>query len=303
LGGGGFSGFSNFEDIFGNFGDIFGDFFDVESIFGGGGRSRGSRQRRGADLQIKVSLTLEEAAKGKEAIVDVPRRETCEDCKGEGTAKGSKKETCQQCRGTGQMRVSQGFFSIARTCSICHGSGSMIKNPCRTCNGTGLIQKKRKINVKLPPGVDTGSRLKIQGEGEASAGGGLRGNLYVYIEIAEHKHYTRDGDHIICAQHIAFTQAALGAHIEVPTIDGKVKLKIPAGTQSGKVFRLAGKGMPNLHGYGRGDEYVRVTVAVPTKLTEEQKELLRQYAALGGEAIEQEKSKSFFDKVKKGFQP
>ncbi len=303
LGGGGFSGFGGFDDIFSNFGDIFEDFFDIESIFGGGtrGRSRGSRSRRGSDLQYKLSISFEESASGKETNIKVPRYETCTQCKGDGTAPGSSKVQCPQCHGTGQIRVSQGFFSIARTCNICGGSGTKISKPCPDCKGEGRVPRERKINIKIPAGVDNGSRLKISGEGEAGVGGGPRGNLYVYIEVKPHPYFRREDDHIICEKEISFTQAALGAEVEVPTLDGRAKLKIPAGTQSGKLFRLSGKGMPNLRGYGRGDQYVRINVVVPTRLTEEEKKLLRQFAALRKENVENIETKSFFDRVKKGF--
>jgi molecular chaperone DnaJ len=197
--------------------------------------------------------------------------------------------------------MSQGFFSVAKTCHVCKGSGEKITKPCKTCHGNGRVSRERKINIKIPAGVDNGSRLKVSGEGEAGLNGGPRGNLYVYIEVKPHPFFKREEDHVICDREISFTQAALGAQIEVPTLEGKVKLKIPAGTQQGKVFRLAGKGMPNLHGYGRGDEYVRVTIVVPTKLTDEEKELLQQFAKLQGEEPDTSKSKSFFDKVKDNF--
>ena len=303
LGGGGFTGFGGFDDIFSNFGDIFEDFFDIESIFGAGGRgrSRGNRARRGSDVQYKVTMSFEETASGKETTIKVPRYETCAQCKGDGAARGSSKVACTQCRGTGQVRMSQGFFSIARTCDICGGSGTQISKPCPDCRGHGRVQRERSISIKIPAGVDTGSRLKVSGEGEAGMNGGPRGNLYVYIEVEPHQYFKREDDHIICEIEITFTQAALGAGIEVPTLDGKAQLKIPPGTQSGKMFRLSGKGMPNLQGYGRGDEYVRITVAIPTKLTEEEKKILREFAALRKEDVENLKTKSFFNKVKDGF--
>ena len=300
LGGGGFGGFSNAEDIFGNFGDIFSDFFDMGSIFGGG-RSQGNRPRKGSDLQYKLRITFEEAAFGKETVITVPRMEECEKCSGSGAAPGSKKETCSQCGGSGQMRVSQGFFSIAKTCSSCGGTGKIISNPCKTCRGEGRVERSRQINIKVPPGVDTGLRLKVSNEGEAGINGGPRGSLYVYIEVEKHKVFSREGDHIICEQEIAFTQAALGAEINVPTIDGEEKLIIPAGTETGKMFRLQGKGMPNVRGYGRGDQYVKVNVIVPKKLTDEQKEILRKFAAVRDEKVENIQQKSFFDKVKDTF--
>jgi len=302
LGGAGYGGFGNASDIFSSFGDIFEDFFDIESLFGGGrSRGRGNRARRGSDLQYKLEITFEESAFGKETVIAVPRLETCGECSGSGAAPGSQKETCSQCAGTGQVRMSQGFFSIAKTCHVCNGSGERITKPCKQCHGNGRLSRQRKINIKIPAGVDNGSRLKVSGEGEAGVNGGPRGNLYVYIEVKPHQFFKREEDHIICEKEISFTQATLGAHVEVPTLDGKVKLKIPAGTQPGKVFRLAGKGMPNLHGYGRGDEYVRIHIIVPTKLTEEEKALLQQFAKLHGEETDDSQSKSFFDRVKENF--
>ena len=302
LGGGGYGGFSNASDIFSSFGDIFEDFFDIDSIFGGGrGRSRGRRQRRGSDLQYKMQISFEEAAFGKETVITVPRQETCNTCSGSGAAPGSTKETCTQCQGTGQVRMSQGFFSVAKTCNVCGGTGEKISKPCRDCNGSGRVRRQRKINLKIPAGVDTGSRLKVNGEGEAGVNGGPRGDLYVFIEVQAHPYFKREEDHIICDKEITFTQAALGAQVQVPTLNGKVKLKIPPGTQPGKVFRLAGKGLPNLYGYGKGDEYVRIHITVPTKMNEQEKELLRQFAAMRGEDISLDKNKSFFDKVKDNF--
>jgi len=192
-----------------------------------------------------------------------------------------------------------GFFSISRTCNVCEGSGRKISKPCSACNGEGRIRRERKLNVKIPPGIDTGSRLKISGEGEAGYRGGARGNLYVFIEIKPHDYFVRDGDDIHYKATVSFTQAALGAEVEVPTLEGRVKLKIPAGTQPGKIFRLAGKGVQNLHGYGKGDELVHVTVDVPTKLSEDEKSMLRQFAELRGETVTN--TKTFFEKVKKGF--
>jgi len=304
LGGGGFGGFSDSSDIFSSFGDIFEDFFDLGSIFGGaggGGHSRGNRPRKGADLQYKVSIEFEEAAVGKEMMVTIPRKESCDVCHGSGAAAGSEKETCRECGGTGQVRMTQGFFSVARTCSVCNGAGQTITKPCSVCRGSGRVARERKINVKIPAGVDTGFQRKLPGEGEAGINGGPRGSLYVVIEVKDHEVFKRDGDHIICDSEISFSQAALGAEVMVPTLEGELPLKIPAGTQQGKMFRLSGKGMPSVHGYGRGDQYVRVIIAVPRKMTDEEKELLRQLASLRGEAVENASSKSFFEKVKDTF--
>lgn len=303
LGGGGFGGFSNAEDIFGSFGDIFSDFFDLGNIFGGGGRGAGgaNRPRRGADLQYKLSISFKEAAFGKETVINVPRMETCDTCGGNGAAPGSKMTTCGQCGGSGQVRMTQGFFSIAKACQACGGTGKRIEKPCASCRGEGRVEKKRQINIKVPAGVDTGVRLKVSGEGEAGTNGGPRGSLYVYIEVEDDPIFKREGDHVICTQDITFTQAALGAQLDVPTLEGTEKLTVPSGTQTGKMFRLQGKGIPNVRGYGRGDQYVQVNVVVPKKLKEEEKELLRKLAELRGEQVENVKQKSFFEKVKDTF--
>ncbi len=304
LGGSGFSGFNNASDIFSSFGDIFEDFFDIESFFGGrrSGARRGSRGRRGSDLQYKLALTLEEAAKGHDTTIEINKLETCPSCGGSGAAKGSRKEVCQTCQGSGQVRISQGFFSIAKPCHVCGGTGERIVNPCPECRGEGRILKKKKIHLKIPAGVDTGSRLKVAGEGEAGINGGPSGNLYVYIEVLPHRLFKREEDNIYYDAEISFAQAALGVQIEVPTLDGKVLLKVPAGTQYGKLFRLSGKGIPNLHGYGRGDQYVRIKISTPKKLTAEEKDLLRKFASLRGEVVENiKKEKTFFEKVKDTF--
>lgn len=292
--GGGFGGFdfsaAGFEDIFG---DIFGDFF-------GGPRRGRSRARRGDDLRYDLEITFEEAVFGAEKTLRVPRLSACEDCKGSGSRDGAPRETCTACRGSGQLRFQQGLFSIAKTCGQCQGQGSVLRDPCRTCGGAGAVRKRQSLSVRIPAGVDTGSRLKLRGEGEGGANSGPPGDLYVVVHVREHPLFKRDGTDIVCDVPIGFTQAALGAEIEVPTPHGKVKMKVPAGTQSGDVFRLKGKGVPDLRGYGHGDALVRVLLETPRKLTAKQRELLEEFARLSGEEVHPI-SKGFFDKVKEMF--
>lgn len=292
--GAGFGGFdfsaAGFEDIFG---DIFGDFF-------GGGRRGRSRARRGDDLRYDLEISFEESVFGAEKTIRVPRLIACEDCKGSGSRDGAPRETCTACRGSGQLRFQQGLFSIAKTCGQCQGQGSILRDPCRTCGGHGVVRKRQSLSVRIPAGVDTGSRLKLRGEGEGGANSGPPGDLYVVIHVHEHPLFRRDGTDVVCDVPIGFTQAALGAEIEVPTPHGKVKMKVPAGTQSGDVFRLKGKGVPDLRGYGHGDALVRVLVETPRKLTAKQRELLEEFARLSGEDVHPA-SKGFFDKVKEMF--
>jgi len=278
MGGGGFGGFENvnYQDVFGDFGlgDIFESFFG-----GGGGRSRGGRRvRRGADLEQELTLSFEEAAFGKEVTFQVNRYDTCGRCGGEGSEPGSKKKTCDQCGGHGEVRVSQGFFQMRQTCPRCHGGGRIVEKHCLNCHGQGVEQKPAKIHLKIPPGAADGIQLKVSGEGEAGPLGGPRGNLYVTIRVKPHPQFERDGDDVVLRHSITFPEAALGAEIQVPTLEGKVKLKIPAGIQPGKIFRLRGKGISNLRGYGKGDQLVLVQVAVPTHPKEEEKKILEEYA-------------------------
>ncbi len=287
--GGGFHSSTNFEDIFG---DIFGDFF------GGGGRA--GRQARGSDLSYSLEVSFEEAAFGTEKTVSIPRRTTCAPCQGTGAKPGTRPQTCGTCRGSGQMRFQQGFFTVARTCSQCGGQGAVVTDPCTECQGAGAVRKTSNLQIKIPGGVDSGSRLKLRGEGEAGPAGGIAGDLYVSIQVGEHPLFERQHNEVICELPISFPQAALGADIEAPTLEGKIKMKVPAGTQSGSVFRLRGKGIVDLRGGGRGDQLVRVVVETPTDLGARQKELLEEFAQLnGGEA--HPISKGFFDKVKELF--
>jgi molecular chaperone DnaJ len=281
---------AGFEDIFG---DIFGDFF-------GGPRRGRSRARRGEDLRYDLEVTFEEAVFGAEKTLRIPRLATCGDCSGSGSKDGAPRDTCSTCRGSGQLRFQQGLFSIAKTCGQCQGQGSVLRDPCRTCSGSGAVQSQQSLNVRIPAGVDTGSRLKLRGEGEAGHNKGHAGDLYVVIHVREHALFRRDGTDVICDVPIGFTQAALGAELDVPTPHGKVKIKVPAGTQSGNVFRLKGKGVPDLRGYGHGDALVRVLVETPRKLTAKQRELLEEFARLSGEEVHPI-AKGFLDKVKEMF--
>ena len=230
----------------------------------------------------------------------MPRLAACEDCKGSGSKNGAPRETCSACRGSGQLRFQQGLFSIAKTCGQCQGQGTVLRDPCRKCGGAGAVRAQQTLSVRIPAGVDTGSRLKLRGEGESGLNGGPAGDLYVVLHVREHPLFTRDGNDVVCDVPIGFTQAALGAEIDVPTPHGKVKMKIPAGTQSGNVFRLKGKGVPDVRGYGQGDALVRVVVETPKKLSARQRELLEEFARLSGEEVHPI-SKGFFDKVKEMF--
>lgn len=274
--GGGGRGFSGgFET--GDVGDIFSDFF--EGFFGGGGGRAGSasgRGQRGADLRYDLEISFLESARGKEVNLEVPRMETCETCKGNGAKPGTSVKTCPTCRGTGQVRTTQGFFSMMRTCSTCQGEGEILEQPCPACGGHGRKRAVRKILVKVPPGVESGSRLKVSGEGEAGARGGHRGDLYVVIRVGSHPIFSREEDSVLCVMPVPFSVAALGGEVEVPTLSGLVTMKIPAGTQSGRVFRLRGKGFANLRGLGTGDQLVTIEVEIPTRLQEKQKQALKE---------------------------
>ena len=278
--GGGGAGGASINDIFG---DIFGDLFGAQ---GGGGRSRQRKKgggRPGDDLKTSIDITFEEAAFGAEKVITIPRTVACDTCSGSGAAAGSRAETCKHCSGRGEVSFQQGFFAITRPCPICNGTGQMIANPCRTCQGSGQNSKRSQISVKIPGGVDTGQRLKLTGEGEAGERGGPPGDLYVMIQILPHDFFTRDGADVICEVPITITHAALGAEIEVPTLEGKIKLKIPSGTQSHQIFRLKGKGLARLGAHGRGEQLVKVIVEIPTRLTLEQKDYLRRFAEVSEE--------------------
>ncbi|MET0751979.1 MAG: molecular chaperone DnaJ [Pyrinomonadaceae bacterium] len=293
-GGAGFNpGFSNIEDIFDLFG--FGDMFGGQR---GGGSSRTSAQR-GADLRYDLEISLEEAATGMEEKLNIPRLENCDECKGKGTEKGTEPETCVTCSGSGQTRYQQGFFSVMRTCPNCSGSGRIIKSPCKKCHGAGRVEKEKTIEIKIPAGVETGSRLRVNGEGEAGANGGPSGDLYVVIHVAEHEMFERQGTNLYVAHPVTFAQAALGAEIKVKTLDGgEEDLKIPAGTQTGTVFRLKSHGMPVLGGRGKGDMFVAVTLITPKTLNKEQRKLLEQLAEIEDVDFQDE---GWMDKVRNIF--
>lgn len=283
----GFEGFRDFGDIFG---DVFSDFFGFAT-------RRGQRSETGADLRYNLEITLEDAAFGYETKINVPRMEGCPECNGKGTEGGIDPITCPNCHGSGQVRFQQGFFTISRSCSKCHGEGRIITHPCKKCRGARKVKRERTLSIKVPPGVETGTRLKLTGEGEAGTNGGHPGDLYVVIIVRDHPVFARDGNDIYCETPIGLAQAALGTEIEVPTLSGKMaSLKIPAGTQSGMTFRLKGKGVANIRGYGIGDQIVKVIVQIPTRLTERQREVLEEYARIGGEQIASDKG--FFKKVR-----
>lgn len=286
---------------FGGIEDILGDLFGFGDVFGAGGaRASGSGGRRsaaqrGADLRYDLEITLEDAAKGMIANLRLPRLEACDVCKGSGAAEGTQVETCTTCNGAGQVRYQQGFFSVARTCATCRGTGRIIKTPCRSCKGEGRVEREKTIEVKIPAGVEMGSRLRITGEGEGGTQGGPAGDLYVVIHVAEHEEFERQGSNLYSSVPVTFSQAALGAETNVKTLDGEQQLKIPAGTQTGTVFRLRGSGMPVLGGRGRGDLFVSVTVTTPKTLTREQRKLLEQLAEVETSDLE---DKGLMDKVR-----
>lgn len=270
--GGGFSGFD--PSVFQDFSDIFGEFFGFGDLFGGGGGRRRTRAQRGADLREDINLEFDEAVFGTETKVTVRRHEVCEDCRGSGAAPGKAPASCRACGGRGQVRYQQGFFSISRTCPTCQGSGSVITDPCPKCKGEGRLMRERTVDAKVPAGVEDGTRIRFAGLGEAGAFGGPAGDLYVVLHVKEHPFFEREGNDLRCVIPISFTQAALGAEIVVPTLEGDHKLKIPEGTQSGSTFRIRSRGVPVLNGRGKGDLFVEVRVQTPGKLTKRQRELL-----------------------------
>ena len=283
----GFSGSIN--DIFG---DIFGEIF---------GQGRGGRQRggpgRGSDLRFNLEITFEEAAFGTETQVKIPRPKRCETCSGSGSKAGTGPRACSNCGGSGELRFTQGFFSVSRPCNVCGGAGRVITDPCATCRGAGKTDAQAILTVKIPAGVDTGTRLRLTGEGEPGESGGQAGDLYVVVHVKEHPIFAREDREVICEVPISFVDAALGSSIDVPTLDGKAKLKIPSGTQSGKIFRLKGKGIPSLNGYERGDQHVRVVIETPTNLSKDQRRLLEEFQAISNPESHPQ-HKSFWGKVK-----
>jgi molecular chaperone DnaJ len=279
------------------FGSAFADIF--EGIFGmGGARGRGSRVERGADLRYNMQITLEEAFAGKTAEVHIPTSVSCEDCSGTGAKAGTRPKACPHCGGSGRVRHSQGFFTLERTCTGCQGRGQVIDNPCRTCTGLGRVTRERTLSVNIPPGVEDGTRIRLAGEGEAGARGGPAGDLYIFLSLAAHAFFQRDGADLHCRVPISMVQAALGGEFEVPTIEGgKTRVKVPEGTQSGRRFRLQGKGMPVLRSRQTGDMYVQVVVETPQKLTKRQRELLNEFEKLSSQDTHPE-STGFFGKVR-----
>lgn len=294
--GGGFEGFGGFGA--GGFGDIFEDIF--EDFFGAGTRHR-RRAERGADLRYNLEVSFEEAAFGMETKINIPRTEVCSACNGSGAKSSAKLSICPTCKGNGQIRFQQGFFTLSRTCTHCNGEGRIITDPCDKCQGRKRIRRERTLSVKVPPGVETGSRLRLSGEGEAGINGGPPGDLYIVITVREHPFFTREGNDIICNVPISFVKAALGGKIEVQTLTGSVTLNIPPGTQSGNMLRIKGKGIADIRGYGIGDQIVKITVEIPKKLTPKQKELLEEYAKASGEEVGTGGS-TLFEKVKNVFE-
>jgi len=283
---------SSFSDVFE---DLFGDFMGR----GGGGGQGGGRGRaaRGSDLRYNLRVTLEEAFRGVQKTISVPTSLSCETCHGTGAEGGAEPVSCPTCAGMGKVRAQQGFFTVERTCPTCGGAGQIVKNPCRACGGAGRIEKERALSVNIPAGVETGTRIRLAGEGEAGVRGGPPGDLYIFIEVREHALFQRDGQHLFCRVPVPMTTAALGGEVEVPTIDGgKARVKVPAGSQTGKQMRLRGKGMPGLRGGGHGDMVIELAVETPVNLTSRQREILREFESLSEDNSPE--GKSFFDKVR-----
>ncbi|MDH3658647.1 MAG: molecular chaperone DnaJ [Alphaproteobacteria bacterium] len=292
-GGGGRPGAGQFD--FGSFADVFDDLF---GDFMGGSRGRGS-QSRGADLRYNMEISLEEAFEGKQAQIRVPTTVRCDTCDATGSAKGSAPGACPGCRGSGRVRAQQGFFTIERTCPTCGGHGRVITDPCTACSGSGRVHREKTLSVKIPKGVEDGTRIRLSGEGEAGTRGGTPGDLYIFVSVVPHRMFQRDGANIQCRVPIPLTTAALGGQIEVPTIDGKrARLQVPEGTQTGHRFRLRGKGMTELNGNARGDMFAELTVETPVNLTKRQKELLRDFEEESGNSATHPESEGFFAKVK-----
>ena len=289
LKGTGFTGFTGFDDIFSAFGDIFEDFFGFGSPY-----KRRTRARQGADLRYDLKISFREAAFGIETEIDIPKNATCEECNGTGAKPGTYPTQCPNCKGTGQVTRSQGFFTISTTCSQCHGDGKFIPHPCKECRGAGKVRKNNKIQIKIPPGVDMGSKLRIRGEGEPGERGGPSGDLFIFIYVEPHDFFLREGDEIVCQIPISFSQAALGTEMEIPTLNGKKKISIPRGTESGEIFRIKGEGFPKLKGYGRGDQLVQVIVKTPKNLTKRQEEILREFEEASGRKEKEEGWRKLF---------
>ncbi len=299
LRGEGFSGFSGFNaSVFEDFEDILGNFFGFGDIFGTGDRRRRGRVQRGRDLALEMEITLEEAGAGAEKEINLSRAEACPVCNGSGVEPGTRKTTCPACQGRGQVRYQQGFFTVSRTCPQCRGSGEIIPSPCRECRGTGKVKAKRNLKIRIPEGVDEGSRLRVEGEGEPGDGQAPRGDLYVVIRVAKHPFFERQDGDLVCEVPVSISQAALGATIEVPGLDQvSDKVKIPAGTQTGAVFRLRGRGIRDLRTRRKGDLFVKVTVRTPENLNKEEKALLQRLAELRGEDLDKP-DRTLIDRLK-----
>ena len=297
-GGGQRGGFSGGQGDFGSaFSDVFEDLFGDFMGRGGGGGGGRSRAQRGSDLRYNLRVSLEEAYAGVPKTINVPTSVGCDSCRGTGAEGGSEPTTCPTCSGMGKVRAQQGFFTVERTCPTCNGAGQIVKNPCKSCHGHGRIEKERALSVNIPAGVETGTRIRLAGEGEAGLRGGPTGDLYIFIEVKEHPLFQRDGAHLFCRVPISFATAALGGEVEVPTIDGgKARVKVPAGSQTGKQMRLRAKGMPALRGGGVGDMLLELAVETPVNLTSRQKELLREFEELSED--NNPEGRTFFSKVK-----
>ncbi|MCP3025629.1 molecular chaperone DnaJ [Halobacillus sp. A5] len=296
----GFGGFGGGGEDFGGFGDIF------DMFFGGGGRRRDpNAPRKGADLQYSMTLQFEEAIFGKSTDVEIPTEETCDTCNGSGAKPGTSPETCSHCQGSGQINQEQntpfGRVVNRRVCHHCQGSGQVVKDKCNSCGGDGRVTNRKKIHIDIPAGIEEGQQIRVPGKGEAGVNGGPAGDLFVVIRVQPHEFFDREGDHIFCDIPLTFAQAALGDEIEVPTVHGKVKLKVPAGTQTGKTFRLKDKGAPNVHGRGQGDQHVKIRVITPKNLTERQKDLIREFNEISGNEVTEEQHGNFFERMKRAF--
>jgi molecular chaperone DnaJ len=290
------------QEGFGGFAEAFGDIFS--DIFGGGQGGRGRASVfRGADLRYNLEVSLEQAARGTETKIRIPTMETCETCKGSGAKAGTHPKTCETCKGSGTVRISQGFFSIQQTCPTCHGTGKMVTDPCASCRGAGRLKKHKTLAVKIPSGVDEGDRIRLSGEGEAGVNGGPPGDLYVVIHLKAHSVFQREGDDLHCEMPISYSQAALGGEIEIPTLDGSAKIKVPPETQTGQVFRLRGKGIKGVRSTYPGDLMCEVVVETPVRLTDRQKELLRELEDINKKDSNRHnpRAKGFMDKVREFF--
>ncbi len=307
-GGAGAGGFGGFHDPFDIFSQVFGgggggggsSFF--EDLFGGGSSRRNPNGRvDGSDLRYDMEIDFEDAVYGADKKIKIPRMETCDTCNGNGCAPGTSKSTCSRCNGTGQISMTQGFFSVRQACPTCNGTGQMIQKPCPKCHGEGVVRVEKTLQIHIPPGVDTGSRLRVSGEGEGGRNGGRTGDLYVVIHVRQHDVFKREGSDILCEVPIDFVTAALGGVVEVPTISGKAKMKVPEGTQSGTVLRLKGKGVPSLRGGYRGDQHVKIFVEVPKNLKREQKEVLQKFRTACGDEKVHPMRDSFLERAKRFF--